>query len=1112
MENYDNYEVLFEMLENLYQSNLIYKSFYNNAVKVIRKNEALRTINQTLKSYKATKTIFKKYSYIILFHYLFRLQKIKTLNQLLTLLQNYMNGLLKKNRVFMNDAIIIQNAIYNEKHSNLQKTFLAEYTNKNINEILNNTYKILKRNNKFIKRMNIQIMYNGFDIDFSDEIGDEVAVLQRNSIRHSTRRYRNGEVVEGNPEFTAKTTSSDFFIHRPTSVFNYYFVGYRAFVFETTPIMEFGEIHKLKAFSPSENRKFHEMTTASTSNNKLCIYETFLDVCGIMSIINVRKNKKEELKKKFEEESEEIKENLKKGLLVVSLEQLTKKYEKTVHIVFYGSKYHLEEGEIVGDKPIIKISNGETTILKNDDIKKLSGNKIFLYDEGRHVAPSKFNFIDIKTIEQKERKKENYQLRPEYLKNTGKELDGVLAFDFETFSNIKRYAVPYCICVYGVLRGEDVKKTFYGLECVKKFCDYIESITTKINNSRTKEKVPVPYIHFYSFNGSRFDNIFIFRQLYKLNKDTSFVFTKNSIKTIRYNNIKIIDIACIFNYKGLRNTAKEFGLEEEKGVFPYNAINADNIYDEINIINPKIWRNEGEMKEYIIKELSETMNVKKYTKKYCLLDCKLTYEIASIFLKMSKGVVECDKPIIKNTHKKLNKKTKNEKQDPENIRYYNLSKVSTSAKMAVTMFKQTGLENPIKQSPDRIVKIERSSYIGGRTEVFISRLEDGKVLYKYDINSSYPASMCGKMPSEYITTVCYDKEEKKVYEDIKECNLYNARVQYDGGDPNFIPNILIRTEKGNIIATKNTPFFPIWGCELKEAIKNNCSVYVLDEHIYKEEYIFKVFIENIYKLRLEAKKENNKVMILFYKNIMNSLYGKFGQKVFNKTAICENMNDIYKLLKNDMFNMVDVEILNDDLMLLEYKEDEQEYTSIGKLVRLSSFIASKSRCNLSAGMRNVGHKNVYYCDTDSIFTSVKLSDEFISETELGKYKLEDTCTKAIFIAKKVYYLKTLKNKEIKKVKGFKNKSLTFEDYNGLNIDEITELRQKSLMFYRTFNNIRIEEEQERTLKKVLTSRKFNNKGSSPFNNIEEFEKTQDTKTYKKEFYNMNNDFNKIFKN
>lgn len=85
--------------------------------------------------------------------------------------------------------------------------------------------------------------------------------------------------------------------------------------------------------------------------------------------------------------------------------------------------------------------------------------------------------------------------------------------------------------------------------------------------------------------------------------------------------------------------------------------------------------------------------------------------------------------------------------------------------------------------------------------------------------------------------------------------------------------------------------------------------------------------------------------------------------------------------------------------------------------------------------------NLLYTDTDSIFTTKPLSDEFIG-TGLGDMKLEYTGSEAVFIAPKVYAINlSLPGTDpelLAKVKGSKAKAislLTMDDFKDLLIKD-----------------------------------------------------------------------------
>jgi len=120
-----------------------------------------------------------------------------------------------------------------------------------------------------------------------------------------------------------------------------------------------------------------------------------------------------------------------------------------------------------------------------------------------------------------------------------------------------------------------------------------------------------------------------------------------------------------------------------------------------------------------------------------------------------------------------------------------------------------------------------------------------------------------------------------------------------------------------------------------------------------------------------------------------------------------------------------VEIKNSENIL----EDENSTHNIN--VAIASAITAYSRILMSQFKNNLNF-NLYYSDTDSIYIDKPLDESFISNTILGKLKLEHICNKAIFLSPKVYYLETEDNKIIYKVKGLKHEiELTNSDFESL---------------------------------------------------------------------------------
>jgi hypothetical protein len=851
----------------------------------------------------------------------------------------------------------------------------------------------------------------------------------------------------------------------------YIYIGYKiAFSAGNKKITQ-KTFRNLRAFKPSSDRKFHELTSGSTTDAKICIYESFLDILGIQKLKYMRDTEENRniTQQKLKDEGKEIEDSVRNGELINALELLTKKYENEIVIVFYN-KY--ANNEI--DFPIL-VSKGETEQFKTHNLRNHIGKEGMLYHKDVHVAP--FIIKQLVSLDSKEKiinKTQKYKLRPETL-IMKKEIDeeikkrkvkNILGFDTETYLDEAHKCTVFNLTIYGKLHGEKISKSWYGNndnEILNNFIDYINEICTKVDNKKSRPNEAIEPIFIYGFNNSRFDNLFIYEKLYEEDPETEFIFTTNAIKKIQYNNIHIYDLN-LFYTGSLKKVAKDFGLNISKSPYPYKFPNKDNL-DYIGEIPGVEYFNKSKHYEKC-KELCPDgiFNLKDYTEKYCLLDSQLVYLIAIKHIDESIGFI--------------------------NGKLYDSQKCGTGASVAKKCFVQLFLDDILEQSPDKIIEHERMSYKGGRTEVF-KKFFDGdthKRLYYYDINSSYPSSMTREMPFEYLKTMSlFDTIAKE--KDIVLHNNYLAKIEYNRNDKNFIPNVLFRVEEGDILACKNSDFAYHWGCELVEAIKNKCTVTLKSCDFYKPKAIFKEFAEHYYNERLEAK-TTNPAKASFKKTVLVSLYGKFGQRVFTKKKMVRNSSEMYETLgekgkliyQNDMNNY----------MLVEYKTEDDECKSIGKLVRFSSYITALSRCKLSEAMRNIGHEHIYYCDTDSIFTDKRLNNKYVDRNKLGFWKEEEAngILMAIFLAPKSYYYITCDGEEKNKCKGVDKKKMKKEDYENLLNGKVNTIAQSRDMFFRSFGGIKIEN-MVRSINTVYNKRIWNDNESMSFDNVEQWRRAKE---------------------
>ena len=298
----------------------------------------------------------------------------------------------------------------------------------------------------------------------------------------------------------------------------------------------------------------------------------------------------------------------------------------------------------------------------------------------------------------------------------------------------------------------------------------------------------------------------------------------------------------------------------------------------------------------------------------------------------------------------------------------------------------------------------RSAYYGGRVEVFNLFLEDG---FYFDINSSYPNEMRNnKYPiGEYIRV-----EDR----DFNTLGLYFCNVS--APEDLHIPFLPYR---------KNKLFFPLgffsgWytSPEIDKAISLGYEISIkFGFEWFDSDYIFRDYIDNYYKLKEDAELKNDKCLYAITKLFLNSLSGKFGQKQY-KEVIRRMTFDEKKQFFNDNPDG-SLKTFFSDYVFSESKFFEKNYAP-----QISAFITSYGRISLYEFFELVGFENVYYSDTDSLFTTSLLP----TSKKLGGLSLEDEIKQAVFLAPKTYAYVTPENKTVVKSKGFNSKNYSYNDY------------------------------------------------------------------------------------
>ena len=184
---------------------------------------------------------------------------------------------------------------------------------------------------------------------------------------------------------------------------------------------------------------------------------------------------------------------------------------------------------------------------------------------------------------------------------------------------------------------------------------------------------------------------------------------------------------------------------------------------------------------------------------------------------------------------------------------------------------------------DKIKKVIKSAYYGGRMEAL--KIGTFRYVFMYDINSSYPAAIneLREIKNIYLKTDSFFiKDLKQIYKfmGVVDTNLYYISMEIF--DIEMIGLLPIRHKSGMLFFPKKVKGW-YYGIEVNQIIEY-AKKYFIDVIILKEivfelgDKIFNNEINTIYKQRVKLK-QNDDIQHYIYKIMLNSIYGKFAQRV-----------------------------------------------------------------------------------------------------------------------------------------------------------------------------------------------------------------------------------------
>jgi len=329
----------------------------------------------------------------------------------------------------------------------------------------------------------------------------------------------------------------------------------------------------------------------------------------------------------------------------------------------------------------------------------------------------------------------------------------------------------------------------------------------------------------------------------------------------------------------------------------------------------------------------------------------------------------------------------------------------TIASTSMSLFKNKYLDRSyIRNETGDLLDIFKA-YYGGRTEVFKRGLI--KDYFYYDFNSLYPSVMLNEFPDPNSIRVTY-------FNDVKHINFYEGVSHVDIFCPYMdIPLLPFRSDDKKL--TFPTGDFSGWysHVELRKAIDLGYVIKKVHKSIYFKEKCkpFVDYVTDLYTLRLKYKSEGSS-MELACKLLMNSLYGKFGQKFTD----IEDWKHFDNLSQEQIEKFDSIERIENFARL---KKDMQEPSSFCINI-WAVYVSAYGRLKLYDVLKKC---DPVYCDTDSIVTKEKIP---VSDV-LGDLKLEYIINEGVIVKPKMYMINGLA--KLKGVRGFRIDSrLTGDDF------------------------------------------------------------------------------------
>jgi hypothetical protein len=299
------------------------------------------------------------------------------------------------------------------------------------------------------------------------------------------------------------------------------------------------------------------------------------------------------------------------------------------------------------------------------------------------------------------------------------------------------------------------------------------------------------------------------------------------------------------------------------------------------------------------------------------------------------------------------------------------------------------------------------------SELFADAYFGGKILllqpdfqgkgFLADVNSLYTYVTCQPLPHGapvYYTGPFSPSDSERMIEN--EVGFGFAEVNY----PRTIVPALPVKANGHIIYPVGK-FSGFWAFpDLAIALKHGCKVRLRTAYIFKPVPFMEPCQRSLFNLRKAYKSDGNYGMEQIIKILLNSNYGKFGERT-EKTSISSTR----------LNNTSEVTIIETPEGILTLGIEKKTVTVQHRSPAIAAYITALARHRLHTLIDPYQDKLIY-SDTDSAYLPGSPEDyNFDLSNEMGNFKIEDTFDKFVGLAPKFYGYRSPKGWVVKS-KGF----------------------------------------------------------------------------------------------